>query len=75
MLVKSMGYDGLKFKSSLVMDGINYVLFDESVCKPISSKLYTVAQVHYDVLSVSIDSRLKDADGADIDDPPLSRRR
>lgn len=75
MLVKSMGYDGLKFKSSLVMDGINYVLFDESVCKPISSKLYTVVQVHYDVLSVSIDSHLKDADGTDIDDPPLSRRQ
>ncbi|WP_337398878.1 RES family NAD+ phosphorylase [Congzhengia sp.] len=71
MLVKSMGYDGLKFKSSLVMDGVNYVIFDESACKPLSSKLYTVAQARYDVSPVSINSHLKDANGEDIDNPPL----
>ena len=40
MLVKSMGYDGLTFKSSLVMDGVNYVIFDDAACKPISSMRY-----------------------------------
>ena len=73
MLVKSMGYDGLRFKSSLVIDGINYVIFDETACNPISSKLYTVVQARYDVLPVSIDSHLKDSAGSDIDNPPLSR--
>ena len=73
MLVKSLGYDGLKFKSSLVMDGLNYVIFDAEVCKPISSKLYTVAQVRYDVLPSYIKSCLKDANGADIANPPITR--
>lgn len=73
MLVKSLGYDGLTFKSSLVMDGVNYVIFDGASCKPISSKLYTVAQARYDVLPTYIKSSLKDADGADVPDPPLTR--
>lgn len=73
MLVKSLGYDGLKFKSSLVIDGVNYVIFDDTACKPISSKLYTVAQARYDVLPTYIKSSLKDANGTDIPDPPLTR--
>ena len=73
MLVKSLGYDGLTFKSSLVMDGVNYVIFDDTACKPISSKLYTVAQARYDVLPTYIKSSLKDANGVDIPDPPLTR--
>lgn len=72
MLVKSLGYDGLTFKSSLVMDGVNYVIFDDATCKPLSSKLYTVAQARYDVLPTYIKSSLKDAKGADVSDPPLS---
>lgn len=73
MLVKSMGYDGLKFKSSLVVDGVNYVIFDDTVCKPISSKLYTVMQARYDVLPTYYNkSSLKDANGTDIPDPPLT---
>lgn len=74
MLVKSLGYDGLKFKSSLVFDGTNYVIFDDSVCCPISSKLYTVAQTHYDVLSFPDNSHfLKDANGNNVPNPPISR--
>lgn len=75
MLVKSMGYDGLTFKSSLVMGGVNYVFFDDAACKPISSKLYTVAQARYDVLPTYIVSSLKDATGADVPDPPLTRTK
>lgn len=73
MLVKSMGYDGLTFKSSLVMAGVNYVIFNDAACKPISSKLYTVAQARYDVLPEYIKSSLKDANGADVPNPPLTR--
>lgn len=57
---KSKGYDEPKFKCSLVIDEINYVMFDESACKPLLSKLYTVAQVRYDVSSVFINSHLND---------------
>lgn len=74
MLVKSLKYDGLMFKSSLVMDGVNYVIFDDTACKPISSKLYTVAQARYDVVPTYIKSSLKDANGADVPDPPVSRK-
>lgn len=73
MLIKSLGYDGLRFKSSLVVDGVNYVIFDDSACKPISSKLYTVVQARYDVLSVDRSSALKDANGEEVPDPPLTR--
>lgn len=73
MLVKSLGYDGLTFKSSLVMEGVNYVIFDNAACKPLSSKLYTVAQARYDVLPTYIKSSLKDASGADVPNPPLTR--
>lgn len=73
MLVKSPGYDGLTFKSSLVMDGVNYVIFDDAACKPLSSKLCTVAQARYDVLPTYIKSSLKDANGAGVPDPPLTR--
>lgn len=73
MLVKSLGYDGLKFKSSLVIDGVNYVIFDDATCKPISSKLYTVAEVRYNVLSEFVDSCLKDANGEDIPNPQIAR--
>lgn len=73
MLVKSPGYDGLTFKSSLVTDGVNYVIFDDAACKPLSSKLCTVAQARYDVLPTYIKSSLKDANGAGVPDPPLTR--
>lgn len=36
-IVKTSGFDGLRFKSSLHQDGINIVLFDDKYCKPISS--------------------------------------
>ncbi len=72
MLVKSLRYDGLKFKSSLVMDGINYVIFDDVTCEPITSKLYTVMQTRYDVLPTYVKSNLKYANGADVPNPPLT---
>ena len=73
MLVKSLKYDGVVFRSSLVMDGINYVIFDGSACKPISSKLYRVLQTRYDVLSAYIESHLKDSHGVDLPDPLFPR--
>ena len=71
MLIKNMGYDGIQFKSSLVFDGINYVIFDKDACTPISSKLYNIPSIKYELSSVSLKATLKDAKGNSIDDPPL----
>ena len=72
MLIKSMGYDGIIFKSSLVYDGINYVIFDSKCCTPISSKLYHIPSVKYELMSVSNSLALKDSEGNNIPDPPIN---
>lgn len=69
MLVKSMGYDGLTFKSSLVTDGENYVFFDDTVCKAISSKLYTIKQARYEAIPENVGIHLRNSDGAMIPNP------
>lgn len=40
--IKHMGFDGLRFRSSLHKDGINVVLFNPDDCKAISSELIDV---------------------------------
>ena len=46
-LIQHLGYDGLCFKSSLVKDGTNYVIFDPEICPPISSELCILPEVSY----------------------------
>lgn len=46
-LVEHLGYDGLCFRSSLVKDGTNYVIFKPSDCPVISSKLVYLSEVNY----------------------------
>lgn len=46
-LVEHLGYDGLCFRSSLVKDGTNYVVFNPSDCPAISSKLVFLSEVNY----------------------------
>lgn len=46
-LVEHLGYDGLCFRSSLVKDGTNYVIFNPSDCPAISSKLIYLSEVNY----------------------------
>jgi len=36
-LAQNAGYDGLRFRSSLVFEGTNYVIFDGDNCPPVSS--------------------------------------
>lgn len=36
-IIKNMGFDGLRFNSSLKKDGMNIVLFDNQFCEPVSS--------------------------------------
>ncbi len=46
-LIEHLGYDGLCFRSSLVKDGTNYVIFNSSDCPAISSKLVYLSEVNY----------------------------
>ena len=40
--IKGMGFDGIRFRSSLKNDGINVVLFDNKKCKAVSSDIIRV---------------------------------
>ena len=44
-LIKQMGFDGVRFKSSLKKGGNNIVLFDDKKCKPISSDIIKVDDI------------------------------
>ena len=46
-MVEHLGYDGICFRSSLVRDGTNYVIFNPSDCPATSSKLIYLSEVHY----------------------------
>lgn len=46
-LVAHSGYDGLCFRSSLVEDGTNYVIFNPADCEAISSKICYLKGVQY----------------------------
>jgi hypothetical protein len=43
--IKRLGFDGLRFSSSLHQGGINIVLFDPEICIPISSELVAVTGI------------------------------
>ena len=43
--IKKMGFDGLRYNSSLHAGGVNLVLFDPERCKPMSSYLIEVKSV------------------------------
>lgn len=46
-LVEYSGYDGLCFRSSLVEDGTNYLIFQPGDCKAVSSKICYLKGVQY----------------------------
>lgn len=43
--IKRLGFDGLRFNSSLHKGGVNLVLFNPDVCKPIASELIDVTGI------------------------------
>ena len=53
-LIKQMGFDGLRFKSSLKKDGINVVLFDDKKCKAFRSDLIKVGAIELKFLNPDI---------------------
>lgn len=46
-LIEYLGYDGLRFRSSLVKEGTNYVIFNKSTCEVESSELCFLSEVVY----------------------------
>lgn len=46
-LIEHLGYDGLCFRSSLVQDGTNYVIFNPDNSPAVSSKLVYLSEVNY----------------------------
>lgn len=46
-LIDHLGYDGIRFRSSMVEDGTNYVLFNSNSYEVKSSKLYRICDVKY----------------------------
>lgn len=50
LLAQSAGFDGIRFRSSLVRQGTNYVIFNNSNCIAIESKMYTIQEVKYSII-------------------------
>lgn len=47
--IKSLGYDGICYRSTLHMDGVNYAIFDEKKMKCVNVKLYHVDSLEYNI--------------------------
>ena len=47
--IRRLGYDGVMFNSSLHPSGINITVFNYNKCRPVSSELYRVRDLTYEV--------------------------
>lgn len=54
--VKSLGYDGICYKSTLHSDGLNYAIFDPKKLKCIDVKLIKVDNLKYDITEVNTEA-------------------
>lgn len=52
LLAQNLGFDGIRFRSSLVRRGTNYVIFDNENCEPIASKIYVVSNIEYSLFHI-----------------------
>lgn len=58
-LIKSMNFDGIRFKSSLNNGGYNVMLFNVDDCKVLSSELVTVKNINIETETPSIYNEFK----------------
>ena len=49
-VIKEMGFDGIRYRSSLKQDGVNVVLFSDQNCKVINSEVVDVMGINLDVV-------------------------
>lgn len=47
--IKELGFDGLRFRSSLKQGGVNIVLFEPENCEAVSSELVEIKQISMDI--------------------------
>ena len=52
--IKELGFDGLRFRSSLKQGGINIVLFEPESCEAISSDLVEIKQIEMEICPFQI---------------------
>jgi len=52
LLAEHQGFDGIRFRSSLVEKGINYVIFNPDNCVAISSEMYILRKVEYNLVPI-----------------------
>ena len=53
-IIKQMGFDGLRFKSSLKNGGINVVLFDDKKCRAVKSDIIKVGDIKLELVNPDI---------------------
>lgn len=52
--IKRMGFDGIRFRSSLNEGGVNIVLFNDENCKPFGSDLVSIRHISLDIVEPAI---------------------
>lgn len=52
--IKHLGYDGIKYKSTLHKDGFNYAIFDEKKFKCQNVQVYNIKDIVYDFIPHSL---------------------
>lgn len=52
--VKSLGYDGICFRSTLNREGVNYAIFDSKTFECVDVKLVHIDSVEYDITDVKL---------------------
>lgn len=60
-LAENEGFDGIRFRSSLVENGMNYVIFNPENCTVISSEVVILNNVTYDLFWILREARKGDA--------------
>ncbi len=56
LLAHYHGFDGIRFRSSLVGKGENYVIFEPENCPPVSSRMYILNKVQYELFPMILPS-------------------
>ncbi len=60
--IRKMGFDGLRFESSIKKDGMNVVIFEPNECTAVSSDIFQVKNINLDISYAdiyNIDNQLK----------------
>lgn len=52
LLAQNVGFDGIRFRSTLVQEGTNYVIFNNENCIPVTSKMYIIPKITYSLLPI-----------------------